>query len=111
MEISFNSVGSPSLTKADLSMLLFEQLGLNKREANDFIEAFFEAILQSLTQGHDVKISGFGNFEVRAKSSRPGRNPKTGKAVNIPARKVIAFKPTVTLRGKINPKSPNSTGD
>lgn len=111
MEISFNFVGSPSLTKADLSILLFEQLGLNKREANDFIEAFFEAILQSLTQGQDVKISGFGNFEVRAKSSRPGRNPKTGKAVNIPARKVIAFKPTVTLRGKINPKPPNSTGD
>jgi integration host factor subunit alpha len=111
MEISINTLESPTLTKSELGALLYEQLGLNKREANDFIEAFFEVILQNLTLGQDVKISGFGNFEIRAKSSRPGRNPKTGKAVNIPARKVIAFKPTVTLRGKINPKSSNSTGD
>ena len=99
---------SLTLTKSEMSALLFEQLGLNKREANDFIDAFFEVILQKLTLGQDVKISGFGNFEVRAKSSRPGRNPRTGTAVPIPARKVIAFKPTVALRGKINPKKLNT---
>jgi len=96
-------MGSPTLTKAELSALLFEQLGLNKREAKDFVDAFFETMLAKLAQGQDVKVSGFGNFEVRSKSSRPARNPKTGEAVTIPPRHVIAFKPTVTLRGKINP--------
>jgi integration host factor subunit alpha len=102
MEISIRSMGTPTLTKAELSALLFEQLGLNKREAKDFVDAFFETMLAQLAQGQDVKVSGFGNFEVRSKSSRPGRNPKTGEAVNIPPRQVIAFKPTVTLRGKVN---------
>jgi integration host factor subunit alpha len=102
MEISISSMGSLTLTKAELSALLFEQLGLNKREANDFVDAFFETMLVQLGQGHEVKISGFGNFEVRAKVSRPGRNPKTGEAVTIPPRRVITFKPTVTLREKMN---------
>ena len=104
MEISIGSMGSPTMTKAELSALLFEQLGLNKREANDFVDAFFETMVGQLVQGQGVKISGFGNFEVRAKASRPGRNPKTGEAVTIPPRRVITFKPTVTLRGKINSK-------
>jgi len=102
MEISINSMGSPTLTKAELSALLFEQLGLNKREAKDFVDAFFETMHAQLAQGQDVKVSEFGNFEVRSKSSRPGRNPKTRKAVTIPPRRVIAFKPTVTLREKVN---------
>jgi len=75
-----------TLTKADLADLLFEQVGLNKREAKDMVEAFFEEIRASLESGDSVKLSGFGNFELRKKSERPGRNPKTGEEIPISAR-------------------------
>ena len=68
-----------TLTKADLADLLFEQVGLNKREAKDMVEAFFEEVRAALETGDSVKLSGFGNFELRKKSERPGRNPKTGE--------------------------------
>lgn len=84
MEISISSMGSPTLTKAELSALLFEQLGLNKREAKDFVDAFFETMLAQLAQGQDVKVSGFGNFEVRAKSSRPGIDENQSLVVTFP---------------------------
>ena len=71
MEISFDSLDTPALTKAQLSEMLFEQLGLNKREAKEYIEAFFDLIAAHLVEGQDVKISGFGNFEIRSKSGRP----------------------------------------
>ena len=79
-----------------------EQIGLNKREAKDFIDAFFDLIGSQLVDGQDAKISGFGNFEVRTKSARPGRNPRTGEPVTIPPRRVITFKTSGQLKEKIN---------
>ena len=75
MEISVESLETPALTKAQLAELLFEQIGLNKRESKDMVDAFFDLIVDSLIQGQDVKISGFGNFQIRTKAARPGRNP------------------------------------
>lgn len=75
-----------ALTKAELAEALFEQLGLNKREAKDFVDLFFEEIRASLEAGEQVKLSGFGNFELRDKNQRPGRNPKTGEEIPISAR-------------------------
>lgn len=68
-----------SLTKADIADRLFEVVGLNKREAKEFVDAYFEAIREALERGENVKLSGFGNFQLRVKNQRPGRNPKTGK--------------------------------
>lgn len=85
------SDGEFTLTKAELSDVLFEQVGLNKREAKEMVEAFFEEIRSTLERGDVVKLSGFGNFSVRDKASRPGRNPKTGELVPIAARRVVSF--------------------
>ena len=94
----------PTLTKAELAELLFEQVGLNKREAKDLIDAFFETVGTSLEAGVDVKISGFGNFQLREKSARPGRNPKTGELVPISARRVVTFHASQKLKDKVDPK-------
>ena len=80
-----------TLTKAELADLLFEKVGLNKREAKDMVEAFFEEIRNALEAGDGVKLSGFGNFQLRAKSPRPGRNPRTGELISIEARRVVTF--------------------
>ena len=85
------SLETPTLTKAELAELLFDKLGLNKRESKDMVEAFFEIIHDSLVQGRDVKLSGFGNFNIRRKAPRPGRNPRTGEAIPIEARNVVTF--------------------
>ncbi len=90
-----------TITKADLSNSLFDEVGLNKREAKDFVEAFFERIRQSLEQGTEVKLSGFGSFTLRDKTSRPGRNPKTGEEVAISARRVVTFRCSLKLREKV----------
>ena len=82
---------TPTLTKADLAELLFDRLGLNKRESKDMVEAFFEIVQGTLEAGHDVKLSGFGNFNIRHKAPRPGRNPRTGEAIPIKARQVVTF--------------------
>ena len=82
------SIETPTLTKAELADLLFERLGLNKREAKDMVEAFFELVHETLVSGQDVKLSGFGNFDLRRKNQRPGRNPKTGEEIPITARRV-----------------------
>ena len=89
---------SVALTKADLAEMLFNDLGLNKREAKEIVESFFEEIRLSLEDGESVKLSGFGNFELRQKNSRPGRNPKTGEEIPISARKVVTFRPGQKLR-------------
>ena len=81
-----------TVTKADLANTLYEQLGLNKREAKEFIELFFEQIRDALEKGESVKLSGFGGFSVRNKRSRPGRNPKTGQAVAVSARRVVTYR-------------------
>lgn len=90
-----------SLTKADMAELLFEELGLNKREAKDFVEMFFEEVRGALEDGSDVKLSGFGNFILRSKSERPGRNPKTGEEIPISARRVVTFRPGQKLKARV----------
>lgn len=90
-----------SLTKADLAERLFEELGLNKREAKEMVEMFFEEIRDSLENNAPVKLSGFGNFDLRDKSERPGRNPKTGEEIPITARRVVTFRPGQKLKQRV----------
>lgn len=92
---------APTLTKAELADLLFDRLGLNKRESKDMVEAFFEIVHGSLVEGHDVKLSGFGNFNIRRKAPRPGRNPRTGEAIPIKARNVVTFHASHKLKGLV----------
>ena len=89
-----------TITKNSLVNLLHDEVGLNKREAKEFIETFFEVIKLELENGNDVKISGFGNFNLRDKAARPGRNPKTGEDVTISERRVVTFKSGLKLRSK-----------
>ncbi len=90
-----------SLTKADLAETLFEEVGLNKREAKEFVDQWFETIGEALEAGEAVKLSGFGNFQLRDKGQRPGRNPKTGEEIPISARRVVTFKPGQKLRARV----------
>lgn len=99
---------TPTLTKAELADLLFERLGLNKRESKDMVESFFELIHGSLVQGTDVKLSGFGNFQIRRKAPRPGRNPRTGEAIPIKARQVVTFHASHKLKGLVQGDIPAS---
>ena len=101
MEIAVESLETPALTKAHLADLLFEQIGLNKRESKDMVDAFFELVRTSLIDGTDVKISGFGNFQIRTKASRPGRNPRTGESIPIDARRVVTFHASHKLKEQI----------
>lgn len=90
-----------TLTKADLADMLFDKVGLNKREAKDMVEAFFDEIRASLAVGDTVKLSGFGNFQLRDKPQRPGRNPKTGEEIPISARRVVTFHASQKLKGMV----------
>jgi integration host factor subunit alpha len=90
-----------SLTKADIADRLFEEVGLNKREAKEFVDAYFETIRTALEAGDNVKLSGFGNFQLREKKQRPGRNPKTGEEIPISARRVVTFRPGQKLRSRV----------
>lgn len=90
-----------ALTKADIVDHLIYKLHLEPLHAREFVEIFFEEIKQNLEQGEEVKLSGFGNFVVREKSERPGRNPKTGEVVAVKARRVVTFKPGVKLRARV----------
>lgn len=90
-----------ALTKADLAEKLFEEMGLNKREAKELVESFFEALRDALERGDQVKLSGFGNFTLRDKKQRPGRNPKTGEEIPISSRRVVTFRPGQKLKAKV----------
>ncbi len=90
-----------ALTKAELSEKLFDDLGLNKREAKDMVDLFFDEIRDSLSRNEQVKLSGFGNFDLRDKRQRPGRNPKTGEEIPISARRVVTFKPGQKLKVRV----------
>ena len=90
-----------ALTKADMAEHLNEELGLNKREAKEMVELFFEQIRQSLENNVQVKLSGFGNFDLRDKKERPGRNPKTGEEIPITPRRVVTFKPGQKLKSRV----------
>jgi integration host factor subunit alpha len=95
-----------TLTKAGLAEHLYEEIGLNKREAKKLVNLFFAVTKATLTQGEPVKLSGFGNFCLRDKHSRPGRNPKTGVAATITARRVVTFKAGAKLKGQVVPTMP-----
>lgn len=90
-----------ALTKADIAEYLHQDLGLNKREAKDLVEVFFEEIRCALESGQHVRLSGFGNFCLRDKDERPGRNPKTGEEIPIKARRVVTFRPGQKLRARV----------
>jgi integration host factor subunit alpha len=90
-----------ALTEADIAEQLFDELGLNKREAKEMVELFFEKIRSSLEDGSQVKLSGFGNFDLREKKQRPGRNPKTGEEIPITARRVVTFRPGQKLKARV----------
>ena len=99
------STETPTLTKAELAELLFDNVGLNKREAKDMVEAFFEVIRDALESGDSVKLSGFGNFQLRDKPQRPGRNPKTGEIIPITARRVVTFHASQKLKGLVEERA------
>ena len=100
------SLETPTLTKAELAELLFERLGLNKRESKDMVEAFFEIVHGTLVDGRDVKLSGFGNFNIRRKAPRPGRNPRTGESIPIKARNVVTFHASQKLKAQVQGDAP-----
>ena len=95
-----------TLTKAELADQLSEKVGLNQREAKEMVEAFFEEIRMALERGDDVKLSGFGNFQLRDKPQRPGRNPKTGEEAPISARRVVTFHASNKLKSSIEQPMP-----
>ena len=90
-----------ALTKAEVAEHLYEKVGLSKRDAKDMVEMFFEQVRETLESGEQVKLSGFGNFDLRLKSERPGRNPKTGEDIPISARKVVTFRPGQKLKSRV----------
>lgn len=90
-----------ALTKAEMAERLYDELGLNKREAKELVEMFFEEVRGELESGNQVKLSGFGNFDLRQKNQRPGRNPKTGEEIPISARRVVTFRPGQKLKSRV----------
>ncbi|PTT88239.1 integration host factor subunit alpha [Pelomonas sp. HMWF004] len=105
--VVIGSLETPTLTKAELAELLFDKLGLNKRESKDMVEAFFDILHDSLVKGQDVKLSGFGNFNIRRKAPRPGRNPRTGESIPIKARNVVTFHASHKLKGQVQGDAPS----
>ncbi len=90
-----------ALTRADMAESLFNELGLNRKEARELIDSYFEELVASLAVGEQVKLAGFGNFYLRDKNERPGRNPKTGEEIPIAARRVVTFRPGEKLRARV----------
>jgi integration host factor subunit alpha len=90
-----------ALTKAEMAERLFDEVGLNKREGKEFVDAFFTVVREALERGDQVKLSGFGNFDLRQKNERPGRNPKTGEEIPISARRVVTFRPGQKLKIRV----------
>lgn len=94
-----------ALTKLGMTERLFDEVGLNKREAREFVDGFFEEMRLSLERGEAVKLSGFGNFDLRDKAERPGRNPKTGAAATVSARRVVTFRPGAKLKTRVEARA------
>ncbi len=105
-EFTETDAGKGTLTKAELADLLFERVGFNKREAKDMVESFFEEVRTALERGEGVKLSGFGNFQLRDKPQRPGRNPKTGEEIPITARRVVTFHASQKLKALVDKNYP-----
>lgn len=95
-----------ALTKAEMAEHLFEKLGINKRDAKDLVDSFFEELRETLEAGEQIKLSGFGNFDLRQKNQRPGRNPKTGEDIPIKARRVVTFRPGQKLKSRVEASKP-----
>ncbi len=91
-----------AMTKADIVEALYEKVGFSKKEASDLVELVFDTLKTTLAESEKIKISGFGNFVVREKRSRIGRNPQTGQSIEISARKVLTFRPSQVLRAEVN---------
>ncbi|MCH8492003.1 MAG: integration host factor subunit alpha [Idiomarina sp.] len=96
-----------ALTKAEIAEHLFEKVGINRKDAKELVETFFEEIRHALESGEQVKISGFGNFDLRDKAERPGRNPKTGEDIPISARRVVTFRPGQKFKARVEDAKPN----
>ena len=90
-----------ALTKSEMAEKLFDELGLNKREAKEVVDLFFEEMRASLEANEHIKLSGFGNFDLRDKGQRPGRNPKTGEEIPVSARRVVTFRPGQKLKARV----------
>ena len=101
MEFTLESLETPALTKAALADMLYDNIGLNKREAKDMVDALFDLITEQLVSGEAVTITGFGNFQIRSKSPRPGRNPRTGENVPIAAKRVVTFHASPKLKDQV----------
>jgi integration host factor subunit alpha len=111
MEIGIESLETPTLTKAQMAELLSDQIGLNKREAKDMVDEFFELVCRDLKVGNEIKLSGFGNFQIRTKAPRPGRNPKTGELHPISERRVVTFHASHKLKAQVQTGSMAAGGD
>ena len=111
MEFSVESLETPALTKAQLATLLFDEIGLNKRESKDMLDGFFELITSDLMAGKEVKLSGFGNFQIRTKAPRPGRNPRTGELHPISERRVVTFHASHKLKTQVQGEGSFDSGD
>lgn len=96
-----NSYSDSTLAKAELAELVHQKVGINRRDAKVFVDEFFEEIRAALARGEEVKLSGFGSFTLREKAARPGRNPKTGEAAVIPARRVVSFYASQKLKDSV----------
>ena len=103
LALAVDSLETTALTKAQLAEMLYEQIGLNKRESKDMVDAFYDLIGARLVAGDDVKLSGFGNFQMRVKAPRPGRNPRTGELIPIAARRVVTFHASQKLKEMLQP--------
>ena len=101
LALAVDSLETSALTKAQLAEMLFEQIGLNKRESKDMVDAFFDLVSTRLIAGEEVKLSGFGNFQMRIKAPRPGRNPRTGELIPIEARRVVTFHASQKLKEQL----------
>ena len=106
LALAVDSLETTALTKAQLAEMLYEQIGLNKRESKDMIDAFYDLIGARLVAGDDVKLSGFGNFQMRIKAPRPGRNPRTGELIPIAARRVVTFHASQKLKAEVDVAKP-----
>jgi integration host factor subunit alpha len=99
-----NQDSDRTMTKSDLVERIHEEVGFSKKEASELVECVLEIVKSALENGEKVKISGFGNFVVRQKEARKGRNPQTESPITIPARRVLTFKPSQVLRAALNPE-------
>jgi integration host factor subunit alpha len=109
--IMIDSLMTSSLTKLEITDQVYAELGISKREAREFVDLFFDVLCQKLIAGEDIKLAGFGNFTLHDKVERPGRNPRTGEAATISARRVVTFHASAKLKDHVQGKSTDESED